>query len=247
MARLLVFQHVAYEILGTFDPLLRDAGFRIRYVNFGRHPEAEPSLDGYDGLVVLGGPMNVGQAGTFRHLTTEMRCIERALRNDVPVLGICLGAQLLASTLGARVRANDVREIGWTPVTTTDAGTRDPLLRSFEGTESIFQWHGDTFDVPDGAVHLASSPTCANQAFSYGDRAYGLQFHLEVDGPTIERWLGVPALQEELATLRGITDAETIRRETPGRIVRLETLARKTFGAFIDLLPVKRKRILPSR
>ena len=99
MKKLLVLQHVAHELLGALNPLLKKSGFRIRYVNFARHPDAQPSLDGYDALVVLGGPMSVNDAGRLPHLTTEMKLIEEALRRSLPVLGICLGAQLIARTL----------------------------------------------------------------------------------------------------------------------------------------------------
>jgi GMP synthase (glutamine-hydrolysing) len=122
MRKLLVFQHVPFEILGTLNPLLKNAGFRIRYVNFGREPDARPSLDGYAGLIVLGGPMSVNDAARHRHLTTEMTVIGEALARDMPILGICLGAQLLAATLGARVRRSPHREIGWHDVAPTASG-----------------------------------------------------------------------------------------------------------------------------
>ncbi|HEX9443892.1 MAG TPA: gamma-glutamyl-gamma-aminobutyrate hydrolase family protein, partial [Candidatus Binatia bacterium] len=163
MPRLLVCQHVPYEILGTLNPLLKTAGFRIRYVNFGRHPGAEPSLAGYQGLVVLGGPMSVNQTAEYPHLAAEMRLIERALEQGLPVLGICLGAQLIAAALGARVYPNREKEIGWYDVSPAENAGGDPLVAHFRPSEKIFQWHGDTFDIPAGAVHLASSPLCANQ------------------------------------------------------------------------------------
>ena len=106
MKKLLVFQHVAHELLGTLNPLLKRAGFRIRYVNFARYPDAQPSLYGYDGLIVLGGPMSVNDTNRLPHLITELKVIEDALRREIPVLGICLGAQLIAKTLGADVYPN---------------------------------------------------------------------------------------------------------------------------------------------
>jgi GMP synthase-like glutamine amidotransferase len=118
--RLLVLQHVAHEILGTLDPLLRRAGFRIRYVNFSRYPDAQPSVDGYDGLIILGGPMSVNDAERLPHLVTEMHLIEQAMKRDLPVLGICLGAQLIAKTLGAAVYPNCEKEIGWYDIAPTE-------------------------------------------------------------------------------------------------------------------------------
>src|SRR5262245_40710959 len=181
MKKLLVLQHVAHELLGTLNPLLKRAGFRIRYINFARHPDAQPSLDGYDGLIVLGGPMSVNDVGRLPHLVTEMKLIEQSLKKDLPVLGICLGAQLIAKTLGAEVYPNREKEIGWYDVSPTGAAETDALLSAFNQRETIFQWHGDTFDVPKSSCHLAFSTLCANQAFRYGANVYGFQFHLEVD------------------------------------------------------------------
>jgi len=248
MLRILVCQHVAHEILGTLNPLLKSAGFRIRYVNFGRHPDAEPSLEGYNGLVVLGGPMSVHHVERHPHLAAEMRLIEQALQKDLPVLGICLGAQLIAKTLGARVYENDEKEIGWYDVSPTEMARSDPVAAHFREREKLFQWHGDTFDIPKGAVHLASSPLCASQAFRYGTNVYALQFHLEVDEPMIERWLTVPMHVKEIESLGGIIDPQTIRRETPGYIQRLKELSDRTFGEFIKLFGfAKTRRSLGSR
>jgi GMP synthase (glutamine-hydrolysing) len=248
MPRLLVCQHVPYEILGTLNPLLKTAGFRIRYVNFGRHPDAEPSLDGYQGLVVLGGPMSVSDTDRHPHLTTELKLIEQAMNRGMPVLGICLGAQLIARTLGSRVYPNDEKEIGWYDVSPTEMARRDPLAAHLKENEKLFQWHGDTFDIPKEAVHLASSTLCPSQAFRYGPNVYALQFHLEVDEPMIERWLTVPTHVKEIESLGGKIDPHTIRRETPGHIQRLKELSDRTFGEFIKLFGQRNRRYrLPSR
>ena len=247
MKKLLVCQHVPHEILGTLNPLLKRAGFRIRYVNFGRHPDAEPSLEEYHGLVVLGGPLSVNDAGRLRHLATEMKLIEQAMKRHLPVLGICLGSQLIAKTLGANVYPNKEKEIGWYDVSPTEEAERDPLLVEFRGTEKIFQWHGDTFDIPKSAVHLAFSRVCVNQAFRYGANVYGLQFHLEVDERMIHRWLKVPENRQEIAGLEGI-DPEQIHRETPEYISRLHQLSDRVFSEFIKIFGVQKKFLsLPSR
>mgnify|MGYP005811756491 CR=1 FL=1 len=248
MRRLLVFQHVPHEILGTLDPLLRDHGFRIRYVNFGRHPEAMPDIDRYHGLIVLGGPMNCDQVTRYRHLATEVDVIQRAVRDGKPVLGICLGSQLLARALGAHVTRNPSKEIGWYDVSPTDEGRRDPLFQHFNDAEKIFQWHGDTFAIPRGAVHLASSAACKHQAFRYGRNAYGLQFHLEVDEPMVKRWLHTPLNAHELADLEGVIDPAAIERETPQHTPRSRQLGDAVFGEFIRLFEHGRRRtVLPSR
>jgi GMP synthase (glutamine-hydrolysing) len=246
--KLLVFQHVAHEILGTLNPLFKSSGFRIRYVNFGRHPDAQPKLDGYNGLVVLGGPMNVDQTDTYPYLLTETRLIQQALDDQIPVLGICLGAQLIARALGAKVKRGREKEIGWYPVSLTEQGKRDPLLANFQATEKIFQWHGDVFEIPAKAAHLARSPLCANQAFRYGDKVYGFQFHLEVDEPMIERWLRVTVMKKEIEEQKGKIDPEAIRRETPTYIRRLKKLSDRTFTEFIKLFGNwEKRRRLPSR
>jgi GMP synthase (glutamine-hydrolysing) len=248
MKKLLVCQHVAFEILGTLDPLLRGSGFRIRYVNFSRYPDAEPSVDGYHGVVVLGGPMSADETDAYPHLATEIRLIEDAIDKGLPVLGICLGAQLIARALGASVGRNHEKEIGWYDVSPTGAGEEDPVFSHFAPTEKIFQWHGDTFDIPSGGVHLASSPSCENQAFRYGENVYGFQFHLEVDEATIERWLNVPIHRAELAELEGRIDPDVIREQTPLHIDALKRLSDRTFGEFVKGFGHKKRvRMLPSR
>ena len=248
MKRLLVFQHVAHELLGTLHPLLTSAGFKLSYVNFGSHPGAQPTLDGYHGLIVLGGPMSVNDTVRLPHLTTEMKSIEEALRRDLPVLGICLGAQLIAKTLGSSVYPNKEKEIGWYDVSPTAEAAGDPLLGVFRKTEKIFQWHGDTFDIPRDTLHLAFSALCAHQAFRYGTNVYGLQFHLEVDQPMIDRWLQVDENKKEIGALGGMIDLERIHRETLLHIERLQQLGDCVFTQFIQLFGGEQKTIrLPVR
>ena len=248
MKKLLVLQHVAHELLGTLNPLLKRAGFRIRYVNFARHPDAQPSLDGYDGLIVLGGPMSVNDSNRLPHLTTELKLIEEAMRREVPILGICLGAQLIAKTLGAEVYRNPEKEIGWYDVSPTTDASSDPLLTPLHKSERIFQWHGETFDIPNSTRHLAFSSLCANQAFRYGTKVYGFQFHMEVDEPMIHRWLKVPENQKEISTLRGEHHIERIYSETHRHMPRLGEISEGVFSAFINLFGIEKKyRRLPSR
>lgn len=246
MYKTLVCQHVGYEILGTLNPLFKKSGFRIRYANFGRFPHLTTSLQGYHGLVILGGPMSVDEATLYPHLRHEMVLIEEALKREIPVLGICLGAQLIAKVLGAWVGRNTVKEIGWFPITLTDEGRKDPVLKHFHSPEPLFHWHGDTFEMPGGAVHLARSENCSHQAFRYGKKVYGLQFHLEVDEPMIERWLKVPYHRQQLEDLKGSVNPDRIREETHRYIHRLKELSRLTFGEFIRLFGEKKKRILLS-
>lgn len=248
MRRLLVFQHVSFEILGTLHPLLKARGFRLRYTNFGRHPHAHPDVTRYNGLVVLEGPMNVDDLEHHPHLAVEVQLIRQAIELGIPVLGICLGAQLIAKTLGASVSANSAKEIGWQTVSPTAEAKEDPLFHDFHKSEKIFQWHSDAFALPSGAVPLATSQTCPYQAFRYGSHVYGFQFHLEVDEPLIERWLTVPAHCAELTTGGGSADPAVIRQETALYIRHSQQLSEKIFGRFIDLFNLPPKRAaLPSR
>lgn len=242
MNRLLVCQHVPFEILGTLNPLFKSFGFRIKYVNFGRYPDAEPNLDGYDGLIVLGGPMSVHDVDEHPHLATEVELILDALSREIPILGICLGAQLIARALGASVEPSPEKEIGWYDVSVTEAGATDALLHHFDATERIFQWHGDAFEIPRGAVHLASSPACPNQAFRYRENVYGFQFHLEVDKQLIQRWLTVPVHRREIESMGGGVDPDLILSETEHRIAGVQELSDRTFGEFVKHFGGARKR-----
>lgn len=246
--KILVFQHVPYEPLGTLDPLLKEAGFRIRYVNFGRSPHERPSLDGYAALIVLGGPMNSDQIDSYPNLITEVDIIREAVQRDLSVLGICLGAQLLAKALGGDVSRNSRREIGWCDVDLTDAGAADPVMTHFKRRQEVFQWHEDGIGLPDGAVRLAASEISPVQAFRYGEHAYGFQFHLEADESLIERWLTVPDHRATLAEEAARVDPQAIREQTPKSIDALRTLSRLTFSGWIDRFDITPKRLnLPSR
>jgi GMP synthase (glutamine-hydrolysing) len=235
MRRVIIFKHVAHEVLGTLNPLLREQGFRVRYVNFEREPEAEPCLDKYQGLVVFGGWMGVYEADRYPHIKVECRLIEQALKRDIPILGICLGSQILAHVLGGNVRKHEEKEVGWRDVELTEEGRKDPLLAHFQPRERMFQMHGDTFDIPKGAVHLARSAICAGQAFRYGTKAYGLQFHLEVDQAMIDRFLTIPENRAEVEEFGGKSAIAEMEEETHRHLERSVELSRKTFLEYVKL------------
>jgi GMP synthase (glutamine-hydrolysing) len=162
-------------------PVLRVDGF-----DAGTHL---PDIDQVGGFVIFGGAMNVDETARYPWLLTQRQLLRRAIDEGVPVLGICLGAQMLARALGARVYPAPVRELGFYPVTVTEAGLRDPLVSAFESANRVFQWHEDTFDLPQGATLLATGEQVPVQAFSFGERAWGIQFHFEVDRAGVEAWL----------------------------------------------------------
>lgn len=235
VSRFLVFQHVAAEPTGTLDALLRRRGHRLRFVNFARDPEAQPRVEGYDGLIVLGGAMNVEDLPQRAHLRTEVGCIESALRRGLPVLGICLGAQLLAHALGAPVRRLPRAEIGWYRVDSTEAGRLDPVFAPMGRGAPVFQWHRCGFDLPADAELLARSAGCEQQAFRYGERAYGLQFHLEANAALIRRWLQTPAYRQELQQAGLGHDAARIETETRRLVHAQQARAEALFSRFLDL------------
>ena len=246
MSRLVVFQHVAAEPLGTLHARIRARGHRVRFHNFQRDPRTEPDVEGYQGLIVLGGPMNVEDRHCLPHLDAELRAIEAALRQDKPVLGICLGAQLLAHVLGAPVSRHGQKEIGWYELETTGEGRADAVLGPLGERTPVFQWHGCTFGLPAGAVQLARTASCEQQAFRYGSNAYGFQFHLEVDDAMIERWLSLPAYREELAAAALDRDEWTIRADTAERLPAMLPLATSVFERFLDQVgrPARRTVLL---
>lgn len=171
-------QHVPFEGLGSIGDWIRRGRHPLGVTRFFRG-DPLPAVDEVDLLVVMGGPMNVHEETKYPWLAQEMRYVEAAIAAGRRVLGICLGAQLIAQVLGARVYANDKKEIGWFAVEATEAARTATVFQDFPRRLLAFHWHGETFDIPAGAVHVARSAACAHQAFAFGERVVGLQFHLE--------------------------------------------------------------------
>jgi GMP synthase-like glutamine amidotransferase len=188
----LVLQHIACEPPGEYETVLRERGATLHRVELDEGESLPPWRD-FDAIVAMGGPMSVNDDAELPWLTAEKRAIGEAVRAGVPYFGACLGVQLLAASLGARVYAGPEPEVGVLPVTLTPEGVSDPLFSALPRTFPTLQWHGDTFDLPDGATRLASSPAFPNQAFRYGESAYGIQFHVEVLPEMAREWAQVPA------------------------------------------------------
>src|SRR5215831_7719616 len=190
MSKVYVFQHVAYEGLGSLEESFRAAGVELRVFPAYREDLSRLSLAAPDcsGLVVMGGSMSANDGERLPFIREELRLIDEALRAELPLLGVCLGSQLLAKALGARVYRGEQKEIGWYPLWTRPEAQGDPLLGGYPARLEMFQWHGETFELPRGAALLASSQLYLHQAFRYGKSAYGLQFHTEMTAEMISDW-----------------------------------------------------------
>lgn len=183
----LAFRHSPSEGIGSIAEALSSHNIACRPLDLYAAPDTAFSLQGAAGLILMGGPMSVND--DLPWIPREIHAIGEAIHRGIPVLGICLGSQLIARALGARVYRNTVKEIGWSPIHWTQAAQSDALFAGFRGAETVFQWHSETFDLPSGAELLAGSAACPHQAFRASDTVYGLQFHLEVTPAIIADWL----------------------------------------------------------
>jgi GMP synthase (glutamine-hydrolysing) len=201
VVRALVLQHIACEPPGVYEDVLLERGCELVRVQLDEGDRL-PNWQGFDAIVAMGGPMSATDDAELLWLTDEKRLIADAVRAGTAYWGVCLGVQLLAASLGARVYAGSEPEVGLLPVTVTEEGRADPVFGGVLHDLVALQWHGDTFDLPVGAVRLASSPAYANQAFRVG-RAYGVQFHLEVSPEMVREWAEVPAYVASLERTLG--------------------------------------------
>ena len=185
----LLIQHAWLEGPGLLGVILKARGWQIQSILMERSGARLPdSLHGYDAMVILGGSMGAYEEERFPYLAVVQELIRQALLHEIPTLGICLGAQLIARALGAAVFPNHVQEIGWYPLRLTENGLKEGLFRGLPQDFDVFQWHADTFDLPAGARLLATGETCLNQAFVAGKHMWALQFHPEVNPHMIEQW-----------------------------------------------------------
>lgn len=229
----MVLQHVECEHLGVFEGLLIQRDVSYRYVKL-YEGESIPDLGPYSGVVLLGGPMNVYEEKEYPFLRQEDSLIKSALRRGMPLLGVCLGAQLIAKAAGARVYRGRQKEIGWYTLYLTPEAGLDRLFSGLNAEMTVFQWHGDTFDIPEGGVRLAGSSLFPNQAFLVGAAAYGLQFHVEVSAEMVRDW--TERYGDELAALSGSVDPEDLLRDVDRLVAGLNVNASRVCENFVRLL-----------
>jgi GMP synthase (glutamine-hydrolysing) len=233
MKTALVLRHLAFEDLGLLQPVLQQAGYAIRYLEAGVDALGAAPLEA-DLLVILGGPISVYDVEDYPWLTEEIHWIRERLLADRPTLGICLGAQLMARALNAKVYAGGTKEIGWAPLRrgreTTDTAGFDAYLAQ---TGTVLHWHGDTYDLPSGARHLAASALYENQAFAWGAHCLALQFHPEFDPRRLEQWLIGHCM--EIAATPNVTPA-SLRADTALHASQAQTAAEQFFTTWIASL-----------
>ncbi len=209
MKKLLILKHAENEGTGTLGDYFKNAGWNLREVELYSGMRAPERLDNIDAVVCMGGPMNVYEDDRYPFLKYEDAFIKQVLKEGVPYIGICLGAQLLAKASGARVKKAEVKEIGWGKINLTPEGAKDPLFSLLPQELDVFQWHEDTFELPRNSTLIAQGTLCKNQGFRSGKNAYGLQFHVEVIRSMIASWLD--------GTGGNGIDAEAILSETGRR------------------------------
>ena len=226
--RILVFQHVSVEHPGVFRDLWRERGEEWQAVELDAG-EAIPDLDDFDLLVVMGGPMDVWQENIYPWLAAEKASIRHWVKHlRRPFLGICLGHQLLAASLGGTVGLMAQPEIGLGDVDLTDAGRQDPLFAGFTGRTETFQWHGaEVSKLPDGAEILAANSVCPVQAFRWGRYAYGLQYHVEITASTVGEWNAIPEYRAGLERTLGAEGASRLDAAVSRELPRLQASARR--------------------
>jgi GMP synthase (glutamine-hydrolysing) len=225
----IALRHVAFEDLGLLAPIMERTGWNVSFCEAAVDDlMTHPSIRNADLLIVLGGPIGVYETESYPFIAREIALIERRLRQGLPTVGICLGAQLMAKVLGSRVYAGHVKEIGWGPISLTDEGARS-CLNPLGSESSVLHWHGDTFDLPAQAKRLASNANYENQAFSFGEHALALQFHLEAEPRQLEEWYIGHAVELAAANI-----SVTELRSTTAKLAN--TLAAQADRVFTDWL-----------
>jgi len=231
MKSILVIQHVEYEGLGIIEEILQKRGFEFELIISTKN-NIPKSARNYSAIIIMGGPMGVYEQSLYPFISDEIRLIKNCFDENIPVLGVCLGAQLVASAAGAKVYKGNQKEIGWYNLKLTEEGKSDFLFRGLPEEFPVFQWHGDTFDIPDNCTNLASSDLFPNQIIKVGENVYGLQFHLEVTEEMIKNWIMIN--DEELKSVKSYINIEDLSKHTRTYIDRLNQYGQIVFNRFFD-------------
>ncbi|MGR3173575.1 MAG: type 1 glutamine amidotransferase [Candidatus Scalindua sp.] len=232
--KVIIIKHIDIEGPGTIGDFLDCNDIPYREIDIFNGEPLPDSLSEISAVIVLGGPMNVYEEDKYPFLKQEDEFLKEVIEEGLPTLGFCLGAQLIAKAKGAIVRKAPQKEIGWFKISLNRNGSSDPLFQEFPREVDVFQWHGDTFDIPDGAVKLAESELCSNQAYRIGDNIYGLQFHVEVTDEMIYQW--IDAYRDEVDSLKGIVDPDQIISDTKAKSEDYKAQAKQFCTNFFKLI-----------
>jgi GMP synthase (glutamine-hydrolysing) len=231
--RVLALQHVWENPVGLVGTLLQEYGIDFDIVNVEQERLPDPAR--YAAIVAFGGSQHVYEDERYPYFTEEKAFLRQVIACEIPYLGICLGGQLLASALGAAVRRHHSSEIGFFDIPLTPEGLRDPLYTDLPGYQKVFHWHEDVFELPTGAVHLATNAHTPNQAFRFGSRAYGLQYHIELTPSMLNTWLHHPAFQKELIDTLGIDAYTSLEQSIDQHYPIYQSHTRTMFTNFLRL------------
>lgn len=228
----LVLQHFRSEPPAVYEEILVERGYRIHRVELDENEPLPDSTD-FAAVIVMGGPMGALDDDVHPWLADERRYITRAVAANVPYWGVCLGAQLLAAASGAKIYTGDTPEVGTYSVTLAPAASSDPVFSGLPEEFSVFQWHSDSFELPEGAVRLASSELYDNQVFATGS-AYGVQFHVEVGEELAAEWASLPSYQHALESLYGAGATERVMARLTETVEGNRRIATDIFTAWLD-------------
>jgi GMP synthase-like glutamine amidotransferase len=246
--KILILQHIACESPGTYMEVMNDRGVETTVVQLDEGGSI-PDWRAFGAVVCMGGPMNVGDDQQLPWLSAERSLIADAVRSGLPFWGVCLGSQLLARSLGAKVYRSATPEVGMGDISLTQEGRRDAVMGILPRRFRTLQWHEDTFDIPKGGVLLGSSVSCRNQAFRFGQHAYGLQFHLEVSAEMCARWAEVPAYRQALRARFGPDGVRKLTDEVSLAAPGMRDHALRLFSTWLSFVANEsdraRRRILP--
>jgi GMP synthase-like glutamine amidotransferase len=232
-----ILYHAAHENAGLILSVLKNEELKFKEYHL-YHNDLVPKSDNLNALVIMGGPMNVDEIKKYPYLAKEVTLIQEMIKQKKPVLGICLGSQLIAKALGSKVYPNKTKEVGWHPIELSMNGIMDDLFKEVPNNTVVLHWHGDTFDLPKGATHLASTEKCQNQAFKYGENVYALQFHLEATPALAQTW----AEMDENYVRAAHEDPDEIIEKGPEVFADLKPIATNFIKNFLSFSKTPAKR-----